>query len=71
MSTSLPSGSAKVHQAGRNRRLPSSDSSGRFFAGNKPRKFVTLAAALHQAFYRARIEGSRYELGRLDERLGG
>jgi hypothetical protein len=25
----------------------------------------------HQAFYRARIEDSRYELGRLDERLGG
>lgn len=25
----------------------------------------------HQAFYRARIEDSRYELGGLDERLGG
>jgi hypothetical protein len=25
----------------------------------------------HQAFYRARIEDGRYELGRLDERLGG
>ena len=25
----------------------------------------------HQAFYRARIEDSRYKLGRLDERLGG
>lgn len=25
----------------------------------------------HQAFYRNRIEDSRYELGRLDERLGG
>jgi hypothetical protein len=27
--------------------------------------------AEHQSFYRARIEDSRYELGRLDERLGG
>ena len=25
----------------------------------------------HQSFYRARIEDGRYELGRLDERLGG
>lgn len=25
----------------------------------------------HQAFYRARVEESRYLLGRLDERLGG
>lgn len=25
----------------------------------------------HQAFYRSRVEESRYELGRLDERLGG
>lgn len=25
----------------------------------------------HQAFYRNRVEDSRYELGRLDERLGG
>jgi hypothetical protein len=25
----------------------------------------------HQAFYRARVEEGRYELGRLDERLGG
>jgi len=25
----------------------------------------------HQTFYRSRIEDSRYELGRLDERLGG
>jgi len=25
----------------------------------------------HQAFYRGRVEDSRYELGRLDERLGG
>jgi hypothetical protein len=26
---------------------------------------------LHQAFYRGRIEDNRYELGKLDERLGG
>jgi hypothetical protein len=25
----------------------------------------------HQAFYRDRVEDNRYELGRLDERLGG
>jgi hypothetical protein len=25
----------------------------------------------HQEFYRRQIEDSRYELGRLDERLGG
>jgi hypothetical protein len=25
----------------------------------------------HQGFYRRQIEDSRYELGRLDERLGG
>jgi hypothetical protein len=25
----------------------------------------------HQEFYRSQIEDSRYELGRLDERLGG
>jgi hypothetical protein len=25
----------------------------------------------HQAFFRARVEDSRYKLGRLDERLGG
>jgi hypothetical protein len=25
----------------------------------------------HQRFYRRRVEDSRYELGRLDERLGG
>jgi hypothetical protein len=25
----------------------------------------------HQVFYRRQIEDSRYELGRLDERLGG
>ncbi len=27
--------------------------------------------AEHQEFYRRQIEDSRYELGRLDERLGG
>ena len=25
----------------------------------------------HQAFYRGRVEDGRYELGRLDEQLGG
>jgi hypothetical protein len=25
----------------------------------------------HQAYYRGRVEGNRYKLGRLDERLGG
>ena len=26
---------------------------------------------VHQEFYRRQVEDSRYELGRLDERLGG
>ncbi len=36
----------------------------------KDRRFVVMYEE-NLAFYRGRIEDSRYELGRLDERLGG
>lgn len=36
----------------------------------RARAFITQYEE-HQEFYRRQVEDSRYELGRLDERLGG